>query len=189
MYATAAPSCSPSGTFLQYSVDSGISVLHKKLFHFSAIIALHKEKPGIFWKERRMLRNSLEKHFEELTESHYKKSKTNCAVTCPLVAGGWRTSISLLLEPQAFFFFQLVANTVSLIITQASGSLGLSHLSDPESRAPQWSGLQEHKAGAVLSEPAQICLPAVPISHIYWRPNVLFSRPRHQGRFIRQVFD
>lgn len=58
LHSTAALSCSPSGTFLQSSVDSGISVLHKKLFYFSAIISLHKEKLGIFWKERRILRNS-----------------------------------------------------------------------------------------------------------------------------------
>lgn len=55
LYAAVAPSCSPSGTFLQPFVDSGISVLHKKLYHFSAIISLHKEKLRIFWKERRML--------------------------------------------------------------------------------------------------------------------------------------
>lgn len=40
------------------------------------------------------------KHLEKFTESHCKKSKTKCAVTSPLVAGGWRTRISLLLEPQ-----------------------------------------------------------------------------------------
>lgn len=58
LYATVTPSSSPSGPFLQSSVNLGISELQKKHFHFSVIISLHKEKLGIIWKERRMLRNS-----------------------------------------------------------------------------------------------------------------------------------
>lgn len=57
LYATVTPMRSPSGAFLQSSVDLGISVLHEKHFHFSVILSFHKEKLGI-WKERRMLRNS-----------------------------------------------------------------------------------------------------------------------------------
>ena len=65
-----------------------------------------KRELRIFWKERRMVRNSFRKTRQGVDRKSLKE-KQNCAVPCPLVFGGWRARISLILEPQVFccFFF------------------------------------------------------------------------------------
>lgn len=57
-------------------------------------------------------------------------------MTCSLVANAWRSRISSLLELHiSFLLFVIGASIVPLNIRQALGSLGLSHLSDPEQRS------------------------------------------------------